>query len=661
MELLQIEKIEELDEEVKTLLHKFIDSYFRCELDKYEKQKLRDLSTILNDVLNSYKITDIISKGHIDLAEWLLQNDTLAKYANLRDIIHKIAGNKVILDWMIPTYYNTDYINEYAVCDICMYGNLECLKWFIEKFPDVRIESNNVEVATRNVGDLEFIKFLANLKYMKINHEMVFSDALDYDKLEIAKWIYENYEIKQQTIDRELCIFLTRPLKTIQWLVSIGGKFDEKIWILFINNDRLDVAKWMISEKIISYEKCTELVCGFGGFSNFGENNLAKWLFKKYLPSSYDFNLAFSNQYFEVAKIIWERLNGDVDDILSKEVIYTNNIYRLDTLKWILAIKDKYGIILDLDDLIEQHIRFTDNSIIKWAIKHVYINDHLLERMFKYGNLEIIKLCVKLIKESGREFKIQSRTFHSACISGDINKIKYLLEFNKENGDSDIITTELIENLLDNSSIDKAYWLWKIWKNRQDIKMQNTTLKVDMYAIQNIIVKHKKYAKWLISVVGNINKIFKYMCIWSDIYESNWILENYNIDTKTFTDVLFDSCRSDKINLTRWILHMNVIDNNSIQVAFQYVCEYGYVQIAELLYNAGGKLNENTQYAFRKSCLDGNLPMAKWLWEKSNKTLDMNFRYNVDETYTDINIFKVAEWMWNESEGKVNLYDNWFL
>ena len=136
-----------------------------------------------------------------------------------------------------------------------------------------------------------------------------------------------------------------------------------------------------------------------------------------------------------------------------------------------------------------------------------------------------------------------------------------------------------------------------------------------------------------------------------------WDLGN-KIDLHHDNDFLFiHSARYGHIDHIRWMFDIDEFAENICQdgkeEAFQYACSNGHLDIAKLIFNRFKmNIHYSDEWPFRSACNCGRMEIIKWLWEISNKTIDIrimnDWAFNVA---CECEEYEVIEWLWQTMSG----------
>jgi hypothetical protein len=244
--------------------------------------------------------------------------------------------------------------------------------------------------------------------------------------------------------------------------------------------------------------------------------------------------------------------------------------------------------------------------------------------------------------------------FETACRDGDLLLAKQLLEINKDVN-------------LDSSLDEKTPSLAFI--NFRSAFFNN----------------HLEICEWLLYLTPNLNisynneECFCKVCMEGNIELAKWL---YNINNKINISIYFYypfkiACKNGHIDIAKWIISICDINDNAYDCAFCDACSTNQLHILKWLYeikpeinvkpkiNIIQKINTNskidskpetnseqetnksiiTETSFRIACENGNLEIAKWLYE-TNSSLNIHALYGIAFlTACYNNHYEVANWI----------------
>lgn len=120
-------------------------------------------------------------------------------------------------------------------------------------------------------------------------------------------------------------------------------------------------------------------------------------------------------------------------------------------------------------------------------------------------------------------------------------------------------------------------------------------------------------------------------------------------------------------------LYQKYKDSLPIDYAFRYMCIDGFIEMAKYLWKRSNEtinIHADNEFIFRKVCLYAKPEIAKWLWEISKHSIDLHIEMDdaflncfptCDKWSTEMNAlefvkhFEIAKWLWEISNGSINI------
>ena len=296
----------------------------------------------------------------------------------------KIINNSNLLN--IQKYYNENFsrinelTNQLAFIKAIDNNEKKISKWLIKNVKETKKAIQNAFIICCEKGNIKLAEWLNNFKKEIDLHcaSKAFKLACLGNQLEIAKWIYKNFDIKSENFNN--------------------------VFLLCCENNYLEIVKYIYSiQQYINFSKKNEYIICTACFK--GNYDLVKWILniKPNININYDndycFRASCQNNHLEVVKLIYnhkKNINNDIINIELKNACFTGNydltVYLLEILPIINItyfddeIVFKYACENSLIDLANVFTKFfgekysfkiIKNKIVLWWI---YDNEYYLDQ-----------------------------------------------------------------------------------------------------------------------------------------------------------------------------------------------------------------------------------------------------------------------------------------
>lgn len=166
------------------------------------------------------------------------------------------------------------------------------------------------------------------------------------------------------------------------------------------------------------------------------------------------------------------------------------------------------------------------------------------------------------------------------------------------------------------------------------------------YEVDNLIL-HKL-------AIGDICNLIQTNKYWQK--RMGWLIEDYRKASKRsygpYT-IFSEACRMNFLRLAQWLWENSncSISMRCIEMGFLYSCKNGYLETAKWLLKIYPDIDIRWQddHAFCLACIYGRLEIVKWLWVKSNHTINLHTNGNLP--FAEACAGKkltIVLWLWNK-------------
>jgi hypothetical protein len=313
--------------------------------------------------------------NNVEIAKWLYLNNVLIETTNPPHYLMDVGsfyGNLEIIQWFYEIKGH-EILEEKSLEFACCHGHLKLVQWLYPLFIEHHISHENMFEVTCLHGSsllcLDILKWLHSSNVISHDLDFIFENLCCNGKFEIAKWLYETFEI--ELIPEYFEIVCSKGhLKFAQWIYSKQnfsvfeafylsckeGHLEIAQWIHSINfsvillpkpfndecqNGHLDLAKWLYKNNSmininVRQDELFREVCRFGHL------DVAKWMYSlcKNIDISQKRNYAFvkacENGHLPVAKWLYSlRKNIDIHSQNNRAFIKACENGHLPVAKWI--------------------------------------------------------------------------------------------------------------------------------------------------------------------------------------------------------------------------------------------------------------------------------------------------------------------------------------
>lgn len=358
------------------------------------------------------------------------------------------------------------------------------------------------------------------------------------------------------------------------------------------------------------------------------------------------FNLSCQNGHLEVVKYLcsFDRTR-DQDNFfllrLGNEFEKSSANGHIEVVKFLVSVYDKYGV--------PYHIHRN--------------NEGAFRKSCKYGHVDVVKYLISL--DNTINISAQGHyALRKSCENGHVEVVKYLLQVSSLYATDTFFETQI-----------NSCFLMSCRNGHLEIIKYMLSLK-DHFNINDAFImacsnNHLQLAKYFISKTKLYNKICiknsellidccqnGHLDIVKFLYELNE-LPNPKISFRSRKNDIFDiACKNGHLKIAKWINQLAIQTGERISSRdfIKYINNdnpYNQHKVAKFIYSLNQKLppNKKMDYAFRLSCKNGNLKIAKWIY---NTCLKNNFKININKN--NYSLFKesclhgkaeIAEWLYS--------------
>jgi len=190
----------EIDNEFDISFNDYFGFRIACEYGYFELAKfLNSVFFIDIHVLNEYAFRYACKNGNEEIMKWLLTLGNINIHAE-KDYAFRFAcenNHLEIVKFLYKFIEDKNIINNNLYVDICYFGHIDILQWFVEVKKDAYVRG----VCFKNVC-LNGFKNIAKYLYETMNEEItddLFVEVCEYGRLEIVQWILEiNHQINMK-------------------------------------------------------------------------------------------------------------------------------------------------------------------------------------------------------------------------------------------------------------------------------------------------------------------------------------------------------------------------------------------------------------------------------------------------------------------------------
>lgn len=330
----------------------------------------------------NFHIENAISKNDFELVMFY---DSLGlKIKNHNSCYSFIArnGNMNLLRYM---YYMKNHreIPSHALSCAAGQGNLEILKWFVEKGYVCGKEA--IECAIMN-GHFHVVEWLYENTFIDPSSQCL-KAAVKSENLEMVKWLYDNNKvvgIPDPDVMSEAVYHSC--FEILKYFAEKGGVCGNDATDMACKNDRMDILEWLLERGHTVIGDCVYSACENGNLE------MLKLLMEHQEIDGHGMVIAAENNYIDIINFL-HSTGMSVTPLVIKAAV---NHGHFELVKWLYELldKEKYYSYINSLKLVDSAIHENCISMAKWLIieKNLYITFDSISACVSNGNIGMLVL-----------------------------------------------------------------------------------------------------------------------------------------------------------------------------------------------------------------------------------------------------------------------------
>ena len=500
-----------------------------------------------------------------------------------------------------------------------------------------------------------------------------FRISIEYNNLNIAKWIYENsnvnLELFKNNIFTNSC--LTNNVELISWIYNLYNEKFNNDWLenhlltsIFISvcrNNLLESAQWLYNNtqilQLLTIDNIVNIyiLCAFNN-----AYDVIEWLYNKFnITDEYNmdaFNASCEYGYFSTAMLIYSFGNVILTD--NKIFVQSCNYRGLEFQKWLYNQFEINNIHFNYSTLYKCLVNacLTDNiQLVTWIYEQILMkydicnpdSDIKKETFFTnlltlyLSNLYYSSIIIDWLIDNSADISVDNyKLIKIVCGNENYNIFMKIFDY--------YLPDDILIELLDISLYLKNTTFF--YKIINELESRNLILQINFNEILYNISKHNNFElfkyvvdNFIIDINYNNNCIFKEFCFNKNLIAIKWIINKYkNFDPSSFISSLIIKCCQKKLTIIveYLIIKFNVILTPTM---FEMLCYCETLLSIKYLYNCNNDKIKITNEHIEICGKTGNLDIFLYLIKN---TIDIDYEKTFKICLKNNNII-LANWIYN--------------